>query len=272
MVMNKMQNIDNNIVADVATRIEKLITDARANIARAVNLTEVITKFEIGHVIVSVVQEGEVRAAYSKQLLKGVSEILTERLGDGWSVDTLEKCRKFYHAYSKSAALSRKLVKLPETYPFTLSWPHYLILMRIESDEERRFYEVEAQKQNWSVRQLQRQYSSSLYERLALTRNKDEVMRLAQEGQTISKPDDILKNPLTLEFLGLKLDAVYSETKLENAVISKENSYVDLVFYNRLLQCYVPIDLKVCQAAQYRGICLSTEEVLAEITKGKFSL
>ncbi len=155
------------------------------NVARTVSLAEVITKYEIGHVIVSVVQEGEVRATYGKQLLKGVSKILTERLGDGWSVDTLEKCRKFYHAYSKSATLSRKfpdaitsgenfdnseksatllrkLGKLPETYPFTLSWSHYLILMRIESDEERRFYEIEAQKQNWSVRQLQRQYSSSI--------------------------------------------------------------------------------------------------------------
>ena len=221
---------------------------------------------------------------------------MTERLGDGWSVETLKKCRKFYQIYSinkigstlsaqllieddsvytvdqiqKSATLLRKLGKLPETYPFTLSWSHYLILMRIESDEERCFYEIEAQKQNWSVRQLQRQYSSSLYERLALSRNKDEVMRLAQEGQTISKPDDILKNPLTLEFLGLKPDVAYSETKLENAIINKmqhfllelgkgflfearqkrftfdeDDFFVDLVFYNRLLQCYVLIDLKV---------------------------
>lgn len=291
--MNSIQDTNDSIVINIAERIERLITDARANVVRTVNLTEVITKYEIGHVIVSVVQEGEVRAAYGKQLLKGVSRILTERLGDGWSVDTLEKCRKFYHAYSKSATLSRKfsnaitsdenldnseksatslrkLVKSPETYPFTLSWSHYLILMRIESDEERSFYEIEAQRQNWSVRQLQRQYSSSLYERLALSRNKDEVMRLAQEGHTINKPDDILKNPLTLEFLGLKPDAVYSETKLENAIISKmqhfllelgkgflfearqkrftfdeDDFFVDLVFYNRLLQCYVLIDLKV---------------------------
>ena len=150
MTMNKIQNIDNNIVADVAARIERLITDARANVARSVNLAEVITKYEIGHIIIEVVQEGEERAKYGKHLLKGVSEILTERLGDGWSVDTLEKCRKFYHAYSKSATLSRKfpdaitsgenldnsensatslrnLVKLPETYPFTLSWSHYLV-------------------------------------------------------------------------------------------------------------------------------------------------
>ena len=93
--------------------------------------------------------------------------------------------------------------------------------MRIESDADRSFYEIECQKQNWSVRQLQRQYNSSLYERLALSRDKDAVMRLAQEGQTINKPDDILKNPLTLEFLGLKPDAEYSESKLETAIIDK---------------------------------------------------
>ena len=292
MTMNKIQNTDNNIIADVAARIERLITDARANVARSVNLAEVITKYEIGHIIIEVVQKGEERAKYGKQLLKGVSEILTELLGDGWSVETLKKCRKFYQIYSvnkigatlsaqlpiedsvytvdqiqKSATSSRKLA---EVSSFTLSWSHYVVLMRIESDEERCFYEIEAQKQNWSVRQLQRQYSSSLYERLALSRNKDEVMRLAQEGHTINKPDDILKNPLTLEFLGLKPDVAYSETKLENAIICKmqhfllelgkgflfearqkrftfdeDDFFVDLVFYNRLLQCYVLIDLKV---------------------------
>lgn len=95
MTMNKRQNIDNNIVADIAARIERLIIDARANVARSINLAEVITKYEIGHVIVSVVQEGEERAAYGKQLLKGVSEILTERLGDGWSVETLKDAANF---------------------------------------------------------------------------------------------------------------------------------------------------------------------------------
>ena len=290
--MSKMQTIDNRTITEVAARIERLVTDARDNVARAVNISEVITKYEIGHVIVSVVQEGEERAAYGKQLLKGVSEVLTERLGDGWSVETLKRCRKFFMIYSAkeigatvlTGSLDNNLVNTVDqiqkamtkssgstvSYPFTLSWSHYLVLMRIESEEERCFYEIEAQKQNWSVRQLQRQYSSSLYERLALSRNKDEVIRLAQEGQTISKPDDILKNPLTLEFLGLKPDAAYSETKLENAIINKmqhfllelgkgflfearqkrftfeeENFFVDLVFYNRLLQCYVLIDLKV---------------------------
>lgn len=292
----KKQDIDNHLITDIAERIERLITEARANIARAVNITEVITKYEIGRIIVNVVQEGEERATYGKQLLKGISETLTERLGDGWSVETLKRCRKLFTIYSTQKIgatvltessdtylintvdqiqkVTERTIKSTEIYPFTLSWSHYLVLMRIESDAERSFYEIECQKQNWSVRQLQRQYNSSLYERLALSKDKDSIIRLAQEGQAVNKPDDIIKNPLTLEFLGLKPDISYSETKLENAIIGKiqhfllelgkgflfearqkrftfeeENFYVDLVFYNRLLQCYVLIDLKVDKLA-----------------------
>lgn len=142
--------------------------------------------------------------------------------------------------------------------------------MRIKDVNARSFYEIECVQQNWSVRQLQRQYNSSLYERLALSHNKNEVMRLAVEGQTIEKPLDVIKNPLTLEFLGLKPDESYSETKLEGAIISRmkdfllemgkgflfearqkrftfdeEFFYVDLVLYNRLLQCYCLLDFKI---------------------------
>lgn len=294
--MSKIQNIDSHIIADVAERIERLITNARANVARAVNIEEVIAKYEVGRIIVNVVQEGEDRATYGKQLLKGVSDVLTERIGDGWSIETLKRCRKFFMIYSENrigaTLLTESLgcnlvntvdqiqktvinpIKSIGSCRFTLSWSHYLVLMRIESDAERSFYEIECQKQNWSVRQLQRQYNSSLYERLALSKDKDAVMRLAKEGQTINNPNDIIKNPLTLEFLGLKPDISYSETKLENAIIEKmqhfllelgkgflfearqkrftfdeENFYVDLVFYNRLLQCYVLIDLKVGRLA-----------------------
>lgn len=293
---NKSGNINNNVISNLTNRIEHLITDARTYIASAVNISEVITKYEIGRAIVEVVQDGAERATYGKQILQSVSESLTKRLGDGWSTETLKRCRKFFIIYStqedgttaliesstnnlvnsvdqiqKSAISLRKSM---DTYSFTLSWSHYLILMRIESAKERRFYEIECQKQNWSVRQLQRQYGSSLYERLALSHDKKGVMRLAKDGQTLNKPDDIIKNPLTLEFLGLKPDITYSETKLENAIIGKiqqfllelgkgflfearqkrftfeeESFYVDLVFYNRLLQCYVLIDLKVDKLA-----------------------
>jgi len=96
-----------------------------------------------------------------------------------------------------------------ELNPFILSWSHYLILMRIKNEQERRFYEIEAKKQSWSFKQLQREYNSSLYERLALSRNKDAVMQLSQEDQIIEKPQDLLKNPLSLEFLGLAERAEY---------------------------------------------------------------
>jgi predicted nuclease of restriction endonuclease-like (RecB) superfamily len=158
---------------------------------------------------------------------------------------------------------------LAQSYPFTLSWTHYLILMRIKDEQERRFYEIESAKQQWTYRQLQRQYGSSLYGRLALSRDKDEVMRLSKEGQIIEKPRDILKNPLVLEFLDMEERTAYSESDMESAIISKlqqfllelgkgflfearqkrftfneEHFMVDLVFYNRLLKCYVLIDLK----------------------------
>ena len=157
-----------------------------------------------------------------------------------------------------------------EMRQFVLPWSHYLILMREENPAARKFYEIESQRQQWSKRQLQRQVASSLYERLALSRDKDEVMRLAQEGQVVAKTADIIKDPLVLEFVGLKPDSSYSESKLETAIIDKmqqfllelgkgflfearqkrftfdeDNYYVDLVFYNRLLQCYVLVDLKV---------------------------
>ena len=142
--------------------------------------------------------------------------------------------------------------------------------MRIDNPDERHFYEIESRRQNWGYKWMQRQVASSLYERLALSRDKDEVMRLAEKGQVIEKPTDIIKNPIALEFLGLKPDSSYSESKLENAIISKlqtfllemgkgflfearqkrftfneDNFYVDLVLYNRILQCYVLIDLKI---------------------------
>ena len=156
------------------------------------------------------------------------------------------------------------------THTFLLPWTHYLILMRVTNLQARKFYEIEAYNQQWSKRQLQRQIASSLYERLALSRDKDEVMRLANEGQVMENPSDIIKNPLVLEFLGLKPDTAYSETDLETAILDKlesfllecgkgflfearqkrftfdeDNFYVDLVLYNRILQCYVLVDLKI---------------------------
>ena len=278
-------------------RISVLIEKARKRVVTTVNIAEVYTKYNIGQYIVEDEQQGEYRAQYGKQGLQNLSNKLTERFGEGWSYPNLRKIRQFYLIYSNSVngvyqirdkndkqclsnseavsntTLLPKQLAMVEPV-FTLSWSHYLILMRIENPDARSFYEIECSQQQWSVRQLSRQVGSSLYERLALSRNKDEVMRLAHEGQTIEKPSDIIKNPVTLEFLGLKPDTTYSESRLENAIIGKmqqfllelgkgflfearqkrftfdeQHFYVDLVFYNRLLQCYVLIDLKTDKLA-----------------------
>jgi predicted nuclease of restriction endonuclease-like (RecB) superfamily len=162
---------------------------------------------------------------------------------------------------------------VPKT-PFALSWSHYVFLLGIKDPDERSFYEIEAADQNWTLRQLKRQFDSSLYERLALSRDKTGVRKLAKEGQAIAKPEDLLKEPLVLEFLGLEERTRYSESDLESAIISQiekfllelgkgflfearqkrftleeEHFFVDLVFYNRLLRCYVLVDLKIGKLA-----------------------
>lgn len=248
--------------------ITKLIETSRERVKTTINTAMVYTYYGIGKYIVEDEQNGYERAAYGKKVLKQLSEQLCAKYGNGWSYSNLRQIRQFYMVYGN---LTDTVCQIQNSKPdFTLSWSHYLVLMRIENPDERHFYEVECKQQNWSVRQLQRQYASSLYERLALSRNKDEILHLANEGQTIEKPSDVIKSPITLEFLGLKPDESYSESKLESAIISKmqnfllemgkgflfearqkrftfdeDNYYVDLVLYNRLLQCYVLIDLKI---------------------------
>lgn len=255
-------------VENLTQRIESLLIEARKRVATSVNSTLVYTYFEVGRYIVEEEQQGHNRATYGKRILQHVSQRLTEHFGNGWSYSNLRQMRQFYVVYSKMP--TNKSSNLTTTgCQFVLPWTHYQILMRIDNPDERRFYEIEAYKQTWSKRQLQRQYASSLYERLALSRDKDKVMRLANEGQTITTADDIIKNPITLEFLGLKPDSSYSESDLESAIITRlqqfllemgkgflfearqkrftfneDNYYVDLVCYNRLLQCYVLVDLK----------------------------
>lgn len=263
--------------------VSKLIEDSRKQVAKAVNTAMVYTYYGVGQYIVEYEQGGEARAEYGKGVLKRLSEMLNRRYGSGWSVETLKKCRKLYQTYhigstSQAISSSANLVhsvdqiendnqRLPN---FKLPWTHYIILMGEKNPDARRFYEIEAYNQQWSKRQLQRQVASSLYERLALSKDKEEVMRLANEGQTLEKPMDIIKNPLVLEFVGLKPEASYTETDLEGAIIDKlqdflmeygkgflfearqkrfsfdeDNFYVDLVLYNRILQCYVLVDLKI---------------------------
>lgn len=271
MEEKKSLTTENNRIDNLANRIEKLITDARTHIATTVNTTMVYTYYEIGRYLVEDEQEGEFRAKYGKAVLQGVSNRLTEKFGKGWSVENLTLMRKFFIIYSCETPVDGENENRKQCLRnFQLPWSHYQILMRVVDANARNFYEIEAFTQQWSVRQLQRQIGSSLYERLALSRDKDEVMRLAKEGQTIEKPTDLIKDPIVLEFVGLQPDASYSETRLESAIINKlqqfllemgkgflfearqkrftfdeHHFYVDLVLYNRLLQCYVLLDLKL---------------------------
>ena len=255
-----------------------LLHSARQQAVRQVNLVMVHTYFEIGRMIVEEEQEGKGRAEYGKQLLSGLSKALTNEFGKGFSVDNLENMRRFYLAYGKSETLSRISSKaISETSSrelkqdeFILSWSHYLKLMRIDDENERKFYEIESYKNNWSVRELQRQYDAALYARLVLSRNKSKVKELSEKGLVLEKPKDAIKDPYILEFIGLPEKSSYSENDLEQGIIDKLEHFllelgtgftfvarqkrisfddkhfrIDLVFYNRILKCFVLVDLKI---------------------------
>ena len=258
-----------------------LVKHARNIAVQQVNMIQLLTYYTIGRWIVEVQQKGETRARYGVQVIKRLSEEMKKNFERGFSEDSLKNARKFYLTYKDridetvfhlfAVEKSETVFSLfEERPPFIVSWSHYLQLMRIENEDERSFYEIESAKSGWSVRTLQRQYNSSLYERLALSRDKEAVLQLAKRGNIIIKPEDIVKQPTVLEFLGMEEKTKYSETDLETAIIDKlqkfllemgkgylfesrqkrftfneDSYYVDLVFYNRLLRCYVLIDLKV---------------------------
>lgn len=249
------------VTTNLYSRIAELITEARKSVSRSVNTTMVCTYFEIGRMIIEDEQHGKERAEYGKQTLAELSHKLTPDFGKGFSVVNLRQMRAFYLTYSKQQTDSAK---------FNLSWSHYLKLMRIENPAERSFYEIEAAKNNWGIDELKRQCNSALYERLALSRDKAGIKQLAEHGQVISKPIDLIKDPLVLEFLNLPDKHQYSESDLEQALIDKLEHFllelgkgftfvgrqvritfdekhfkVDLVFFNRLLRCFVVIDLKI---------------------------
>jgi predicted nuclease of restriction endonuclease-like (RecB) superfamily len=278
--------------------VGELIEQARKHVGRTADITMCVTNFIIGKIIVEREQDGESRAKYGRGLIPELSVYLNSRFGRGFSETNLRNFRKFYQVYgtaiqqidsaeseNKTALSIRQIISdesqngefVPiqqilsaEFNPFKLGWSQYQVLMRIQNEDERHFYEIEAIEQQWSYEQLKRQYGSSLYERLALSRDKEDVLRLSREGLTLVKSGDMLKNPLVLEFLGMEEMAKYSESDLESAIIGnlqkfllelgkgflfearqkrftfdEKHFYVDLVFYNRLLQCYVLIDLKI---------------------------
>ncbi|PIE79393.1 MAG: hypothetical protein CSA15_03225 [Candidatus Delongbacteria bacterium] len=266
-----MSKLDIDIQTKFYDKISNLLKEARKSIVQTVNKTMVYTYFEIGRMIVEEEQEGRDRANYGKQLINGLSIRLTNEFGKGFSATNLKQMRSFYLTYHKqqsSSSENRKGQTLSDQ--FNLSWSHYLFLMRIESLEERKFYEIEAKENSWSLRELRRQFDTSLYERLALSRDKKGIKELSEKGQIIEEAKDSLKDPYILEFIGLPENEKYSENELEQKIIDKlenfllelgkgftfvgrqvrftfdeEHFRVDLVFYNRLLQCFVLIDLKL---------------------------
>lgn len=257
-----------------------LIDRARNTAIREVNLVQLLTYYTLGKWIVEVQQGGSGRAKYGKRVLETLSDALNHAFGKGYSVSTLTNIRKFYEIYKNriSAPLvtdfaeqnSQPLVtKFGNDVPFRLSWTHYLILMRIQNEDERDFYEQLAIQENWGKRELSRQYGSSLYERMLIGKDKQQILRLSKKGRLAEKPADLVKDPYILEFLGIPEQTDFSETELESRLIDhlqefllelgtgfafvarqkrftfeEDHFRVDLVFYNRLLQCFVLFDLK----------------------------
>jgi len=267
-----------NLTPQFVENIRELIANARLRVARGVDLVQVYTNLEIGRRIVEEEQRGEDRAAYGKAILDALAGRLTEEFGRGFSFTNLAHMRSFYLLYRdrgpilQTASGQSGLPAAPR--PFTLGWSHYVFLLGVKNPEERSFYEIEATEQNWTVRELRRQFDSGLYERLAFSRDKEGIRKLAREGQVVAKPGDLLKEPLVLEFLGLDERSRYSESDLESAIITRieqfllelgkgflfearqkrftfeeDHFFVDLVFYNRLLRRYVLVDLKLGKLA-----------------------
>ena len=261
-----MQNGDDN---DFYKQVADLLAASRKYAKRQMDNTIAITYYEIGRMIVEREQRGEKRAQYGAKLIKGYSPISLFESGQK---------QQILSAKSEDSEKSYSLISFFEKSPkgqmisdqFKLTWTHYQILMRVKDEDARRFYEIEAVSGQWSVRQLQRQVGSSLYERLALSRDREKVMALSSEGQNVESPHDLFKTPYIFEFTGLEEHSSYSETELERALIDnmqkfllelgkgflfesrqkrftfdEDSFYLDLVTYNRLLQCYVIIDLKI---------------------------
>lgn len=250
-----------NEMASVILEIKAILNTARANVARQVNSELLGAYWNIGRIICEYEQANPERAEYGKQTLKDLSKLLTQEFGKGFSVSNLQFMRRFYQTY-----------QIQQTVSVKLSWSHYCELLSISDADKRSFYEKEAVNSGWSVRELKRQIESSLFERLLLSRgevNKEKVLELALQGNEISQPEDIIRDPYVFEFLGLPEDKPMMESDLERALvqqiekfllelgrgfmfvgtqqrvtINNTHYYVDMVFYNKILRAYVLIELK----------------------------
>ncbi len=257
--------------AEMIQEIKDVILSSRKKVAYEVNSTMLYAYWNVGRIIVENEQNGNIKAEYGKQIMKELSKELRKILGSGFSVSNLFNMRKLYITYPKFQTVSGKL-----------SWSHYCELLSINDVDERNFYEKECINSNWSVRELKRQLETSLFERLLLSegkKNKEKVYELSKVGQTLHTPGDVLKEPYVFEFLGIKENKPILEKDLEQKLVKHiedfllelgkgfmfvgsqqrvtlENThyYVDMVFYNKILKCYVLLDLKSGQMkAEYAG-------------------
>ena len=240
-------------------RVSSIIEDAKYKIVHTINSTIVQSYWKIGKEIIEEEQRGQLRAEYGKSIINNLSERLTEQFGMNFNSRNLRSMRQFYTVYPIWNAVSSKL-----------SWTHYRFLIRMDDPVKRSFYEIECANSNWSTRELDRQINSLLFERLALSKDKESVLSLAKKGQQLATPDDLVKDPYVLEFLGLPQSERLLERDLESALIEHlqhfllelgkgfsfvarqkritmdfEHFYIDLVFYNYILKCFVLIDLKI---------------------------
>jgi predicted nuclease of restriction endonuclease-like (RecB) superfamily len=287
-------------------RIAQILEQARGQVARTVNTAMVQAYWQVGREIVEVEQAGELRAGYGEELIARLSVRLRVAWGKGFSVPNLRNMRQFYLAFPEGSALpsirstlssesntgtirstpssgsagsrnrpapvavSEDAPQARVCFPRELAWSHYLVLMRVVNDKARAFYEIEAARECWSVRQLERQVGALLFDRLAKHRNSEEVLALARKGQEVATPADVIKDPFVLEFLELGEHPALRERDVEQAIIDRleafllelgkgfcfvgrqkrltidrDHFYIDLVFYNRLLRCFVLVDLKL---------------------------
>ncbi|MEI6187990.1 MAG: PDDEXK nuclease domain-containing protein, partial [Alphaproteobacteria bacterium] len=254
-------------IDSIYQRISVYLQVAKSNILQSINQEMVKAYWMIGYEIIENEQLGASRATYGEQLLSKLSEKLIAEFGKGYSVSNLRNMRKFYQVYQDDIHQT-----LSGEFEPKLSWSKYCLLMQINSKSERQFYEMEAIKNNWSVRELNRQIGSLLYDRLAKSKDKAGLMQLATKGQEIEKPADAIKDPLILEFLNIHQWHQLTENKLEEALIDNlqhfllelgkgfafvarqkritldgNNFYADLVFYHTILKCYVVIEIKTHQ-------------------------
>lgn len=249
---------DMELKKDIIQQIQAIIATSRERAIRSVDTERVLMYWQIGKVIFEEEQQGKDRAEYGNYLIKTISETFQPQFGTGFSVRQLERNRQFFRTFPIASALRTQL-----------SWTHYKALLSIENEDKREFYIAEATKNNWTARQMERQINSQLFERLLMSNDVQSVLAVAREEKTPSDAKEIIKDPMVLEFLGLKREAAYYEKNLETAIITHLQDFlleigngfsfvarqkrihidgdefsIDLVFYNRLLQCFVLFEIK----------------------------